>query len=327
MFLTSKLSKIIVFISILVFVTSSYFIYIMYNKNKVYKGVVLQSVETVSLDTLRSSIIKELEVNGYIESKIQLEFKNAHGSIEQLNKLAREIADSNYDFILTLATPATQAMVRARTTIPHIYSGVSDPYGAGISTEANAHTTGTILPILIKDIFELAEKLTPDVKNFAILYSGFEENAVPTVNDTIKYIQENNLTYDETIVTSEREMIKVANEFIKNTDAFFIPNDNFIQKDIPILTKIAKEANIPVYCALRSNVLNGCLATVAIDLTVLGKITAGFIIEFVNGKSITNIPAQIVTDDYDIYINKNVAESLNITIPQDLKNVILIEDN
>ncbi len=295
------------------------------NEEKVFKGVIFQHVETPGLTMMQQAFHKQLEDKGYTKDKIKIDNKNLYGNMTMLASTAREIANSDYDFIVTLATPATQAVVRSRTSKPLIYMGLVDPDAAGVFARPKVDTTGTIVPVPVEDIFELIEKLTPEVKNFGIIYSSLEENAVTTVDKTIKYLDEKNIKHEELIAKNTEEMEKVGQELVSRVDAFFIPNDSLIQRDMSVLSKIALEANIPIYCTINASAYKGCLATISTDIPAIGRNTADLIIEFVEGAKIIDIPAREVPEQ-NIQIRKNLADTLNITIPQDLKNIVFIEN-
>ena len=54
------------------------------------------------------------------------------------SSIAQKFADEGLDLILGVATPTTQAVVKADTTTPIVFTAVTDPVGAGLVADAEA---------------------------------------------------------------------------------------------------------------------------------------------------------------------------------------------
>lgn len=114
---------------------------------------------------------------------VTYDVKNAQGDMSTLNSIASELKTADYDLVVPIVTPATQAVVNAGVTAPVVFISVTDPVAAGImgdmaKPDKNATGTSNIVPV--DEIFTLAGKLTLDVKNIGILYCSGEKNAVLT---------------------------------------------------------------------------------------------------------------------------------------------------
>jgi putative ABC transport system substrate-binding protein len=100
-------------------------------------------------------------------------------------------------------------------------------------------------------------------------------------------------------------------------DAIFSPIDNTVASAMPVVTQVANKAKIPVYVGADSMVKDGGLATYGINYPVLGRETADMAVEILNGKNPGDIPVRTMTD-MDIYVNKDTAASIGITLPEDV---------
>jgi putative ABC transport system substrate-binding protein len=74
-----------------------------------------------------------LRDHGYVEGEtIRVEYRYADGRNERSAELAAELAAEQVDVLVTTATPATLAAMKATDTIPIVFVSVGDPVGAGI---------------------------------------------------------------------------------------------------------------------------------------------------------------------------------------------------
>lgn len=283
------------------------------------KVAILQLVENTAFEDMRIGFIARMAEAGYIEgSDISYHIKNAQGDSTNLNTICQELAGSDYDLILSIATPPTQAMVNMESDIPVFFAALDDPIGARVISDMNKpdkNATGTASAIPVKDIFELSNALSPNVKTFGLLYSTSEVNSVTTIGYAKEYLEERNIPYIEAVAANSAEAQQTAQSLVGRVDALFIPADSVIQSAMGIVSEVAREAGIPIYACSAATVASGALATLAITDKDLGAATANLAIEYLNGTSIANIPS-IVVPAKDLVINKTTAEILGISLPE-----------
>jgi putative ABC transport system substrate-binding protein len=115
-----------------------------------------------------------LQKLGYSEGKnIRLEFRSAHGKINELPNLAAGLVGLKVDVIVTLHTPALVAAAQATTDIP-IVMGTGDPFSTGLAASHNrpgGNVTGVIQGILetLGKNIELIHELLPSARRIAVL--------------------------------------------------------------------------------------------------------------------------------------------------------------
>ncbi len=85
---------------------------------------------------------------------------------------------------------------------------------------------------------------------------------------------------------------------------------------MPVLGAVGTKNKIPVYVGADSMVIDGGFATIGIDYTVLGKQTAAMAKKILEGTPISEIPVETLTN-FATVVNKKVADSLGVTIPED----------
>lgn len=286
----------------------------------VYKIGLVQMMEHPSLDEIRNSVLVELKAQGYDESRVVIDYQNGQGDMGTLNTIAQKFVGDEVDMIIAIATPSAQAAAAATTDIPIVFSAVTDPVSAGLVASVEApdrNCTGTSDAIPTAQIFELAEKLTPGIKTYGLLYNQGESNSVSVIADAKQALTERGLAYVEACVINSGEVTSAAQSLVSKVDAILSPIDNTVAFAMPNLAQICIENKLPAYVAADSMVNDGGLATVGVNYTQLGKQTAGMAIEILNGKAVADVPVQVLTE-YSTVINPETAAALGITVPAEL---------
>lgn len=291
---------------------------------------VLMMVENGAFVDMKDGFIQELRDKGYTEDKLEVVYKCAQGDATNLNTIVQDAINHNPAAIATVGTPASQAVVGTGTDIPNFFISVGDPVSAGLISDMNAapdkNATGTSNYIPIKDIFKFAATLTPDVKTYGILYNTGEVNAVSTAKNAMAYLDENGIAYVEKTVTSASEVQTAAESLAGQVDAIYVPNDSVIQSAMPLVSQIARENKIPVYGSSAVMVASGAFATKAINDKKIGAITADKLIEYLEGKPVNEIMAEVVAAD-DVLVNSDAAAAIGVAIPDDIGAQVITDSN
>lgn len=293
------------------------------------KVAIVQLVENGAFKDMREGFIARMRELGYTEDKMVFEEKNASGDMSNLYTIAQGVVDEKADLIVTIATPATQAVVNLESDIPVFFISVANPVGAGVITDMqkpDKNATGASNAIPISENFKLAAKLTPDVKDFGLIYCTSQVNSVTTIENAKKYLGENGCTYKEAVVTASSEVYEAALSLVdQGVDGFFIPNDSVIQDAMEVISQVAKDAKIPVYGSSAVMVNSGAFATISISDPEIGAIVADMVNKHLTGTQVAEIPA-VVVDKFTTVINKTTADAIGVTVPQDvLDSAVVVE--
>ncbi|MDI6877948.1 MAG: ABC transporter substrate-binding protein [Desulfitobacteriaceae bacterium] len=291
------------------------------NVAAVKKIGIVQIVEHPSLNTIRESIIKELEAKGLKDGQnIKIDYQNAQGDQNNLKSIAQKFVANKYDLIIAIATPSAQAVVGETKNIPIVFSAATDPVGSGLvgsMEKPGANVTGTSDAVSAAKIMELAKRITPNIKTIGALYNSGETNSLSVINNLKAYAKQNNMTVVDSTVTNTSEVQQAVTSLVGRVDAIFSPIDNTIASAMPVVAQAAIKAKIPVYVGADSMVKDGGLATFGINYQVLGKETADMAVEILNGKKVGDIPVKTMSD-MNIYVNQATAKAIGITLPDDV---------
>ena len=250
---------------------------------------------------------------------VTFDVKNAQGDMSTLNSIASELKTADYDMVVPIVTPATQAVVNAEVSAPVVFISVTDPVAAGIMSDMAApdkNATGTSNVVPVDEIFTLAQKLTPDVKNIGILYCSGEKNAVLTAEKAKAYLDTTDLSYEEVTVASSNEVQQAAQSLAGKVDAIYIPIDSTVQSAMAQVVEAATGAGIPVYGSDPVMVKSGALACVSVSNTQLGERAAEMAYEILQGKDVSEVPAEAMST-YQYVCSKAAADALGLTLPDD----------
>ena len=89
---------------------------------------VLQLVEHPALDAAYKGFVDGLAEAGFVDGEnIEIDFRNAQADQSNLMTMSDRFVKNNVDLILAIATPATQSVASATSTIPILFTAVTDP--------------------------------------------------------------------------------------------------------------------------------------------------------------------------------------------------------
>ena len=280
------------------------------SSEKHYKIGIVQIMEHTSLNTIRDAVIDRLAELGYVDGKnctIDAQFK----------------ADGD-DIIIAITTPCAQLAAPYSEEIPVVFSAVTDPIGAGLcdSLESTgANITGTSDKLAITKILDFALEMKPEIKTLGYLYNTGEDNSVSTLKEVKAYCEEKGITVIEGAASNTSEVQEAAQNLAAKCDAVFSPNDNTIAGAMGTVTEVMNKAKVPMFVGADSMVMDGGLGTVGIEYSDLGKETANMAAQILSGeKKASEIPIKVFNEDLSTYINKTTADTIGITIPDDIAN-------
>jgi len=287
------------------------------NSDKIQIGII-QPVEHPSLNQIREYIIIGLEEQG-LKDMVEITYKDAQGDPSNINTIVSQFVGDKMDVIVPIGTGAAQSAASATKEIPVIFAAVSYPVEAQLVKDVNkpeANVTGVSDAIDVEQIFDLAFKLTPDVKTFGFIYDSGQPNSVPAINKAKEYCDAKGIKYIETTITNSGELLQAAQSLAEKADAIFTPTDNTVASAMPVLAVEAQKAGIPVYTGADSLVADGGFATVGVDYTVLGRQVAAMVKKVVEGENISNIPVETLSE-YSTIINSATAEKIGVKLSEE----------
>ncbi|MGD9569498.1 MAG: ABC transporter substrate-binding protein [Sedimentibacter sp.] len=286
--------------------------------NEKIKIGIIQPVEHPSLNQIREYIIKGLEEQG-LKDKVEITYKDAQGDPSNINTIISQFVGDEMDVIVPIGTGAAQSAAAATKEIPVIFAAASYPVEAGLVKDVNkpeANVTGVSDAIDVKQIFDLAFELTPEIKTFGFVYNSGEVNSVAAIEKAKEYLDSKEIKYVEATITNSSELLQAAQTLVGKADAIFTPTDNTVASAMPVLSAEAINAGIAVYTGADSMVGDGGFATVGVDYTILGRQVADMVKKVIDGEQISNIPVETLKE-YSKIINTTTAEKIGVNLTEE----------
>ncbi len=288
---------------------------------------ITQIIEHPALDAAREGFIKALEEGGYkVGENIEFEFQSAQGEFSTAQTIAERFVSQKKDLILAIATHSAQTAFNATKDIPILITAVTDPLVAGIVkgwdvTETNV--TGTSDSTPIDKQFALIKEMLPKSKKIGILFNTSEVNSQVQVDKAISLASQFGFEIITSPVTSVNDVHQSLNHLLNNVDLIYAITDNVVASSIELITNNATERGIPVIGAEKAMVESGALATEGIDYFALGFETGLMAIEVLNGRDPKEMGISTLKNT-ELVINMEVANKLNIAIPEAVKQRAII---
>ena len=183
--------------------------------------------------------------------------------------------------------------------------------------KAGKGVTGVSDLIPVEKQLDLIKAILPEATKIGILYNTSEPNSesqIATYNGAADGYGFEIITSG---VTAANEISIAAGRLAAEVDCIVNLTDNLIVDNLPVVLNAADEAGIPVFGSEEEQVKNGCLASEGLDYVALGKQTGAMAARVLDGEDISKVGSEYV-DGSKLTINMDVAEKLNITIPEEL---------
>lgn len=298
------------------------------SQNTVSIGI-SQIVEHPALDSARAGFIDALKEKGYEEGKnLKLDIQFAQGDIALTTTIAQNFVSQKKDLILAISTASAQSAHNSTKNIPVLFTAVTDPVYAGLlknpdAPEGNVTGTSDLTPVAKQ--LELGKTIFPNAKKVGVLYNTSELNSQLQVDIAKESAKDMDIEIIEIPVTNTSEFEPALNAKIKNIDFLFLPSDNLVASNMPIISKIAMNNKIGIIGVDEPMIKNGALACEGLDYYKLGHQTGLMAAEILEGKSIKDMPVSMLKET-QLIINEDVAKKLGLNIPEEmLKKAVLVK--
>ncbi|MFA4964315.1 MAG: ABC transporter substrate-binding protein [Thermoleophilia bacterium] len=288
---------------------------------KSYSIGITQIVTHPALDACVEGFKEAMAEKGFTEGdNVTYDVQNAQGDMATASSIAQKFANDGLDLVLGIATPTTQAMVKADSTTPIVFTAVTDPVGAGLVDNADApgaNVTGVSDMLPVQPHLDLIKKIAPDAKTIGVLYNAGEANSVFLVEAEKEAAAAMGLKVIEATASNSSEVQAAAKSLVGRVDAISVLTDNTIVSALETVIKVCRENKIPLIAGDTDSVKRGAVAAYAFDYQDLGKQAGYMAAEILGGKAIKDIPVQYA-QNLVLSINVAAAKAMGVTIPEDL---------
>lgn len=292
------------------------------SQDKVCRIGVIQYANQAILDSVYSGIQKKFQEYG---DKYEINYQVAHGDAILNATIVKQMVKDSVNLIIALGTPSAQAVMNETKTIPLVFTAITDPVGAKLAQsmeKPEGNKTGlTNMQPFDKQV-ELIKILKPAAKKVGIIINSSEANCVAGMIYVRKALEELGIPYEELNATTTTEIAACAQVLGNRCDVFFISPSNTLYENLGALKKEADKKHIMIVGGDRSATEKyGSIGTYTYDFVEMGVNTTELSVNILENNLIPgDIPVGRPKNTY-LYLNKDAASTLNITIPDSLVSI------
>lgn len=280
-----------------------------------YQIGITQIVEHPALDAVRNGLMDRVDERGF---DVEYEYLNAQANMVTAGQIARRLIGEQPDAIVAIATPVAQAVVNGNTSVPVLFSAVTDPVGARLVEsleKPGGIATGTTDMSPVRQQVELIREILPDAQRIGIMYNAGEANSVTLVKHFREVCQDLGIQPVEGVVTNSAGVMQAAKSLVGRVDAIYIPTDNTVISAVEAVLNVSVQARLPVFCADTDSVAKGALAALSVDYYKLGEQTGDMLIRILQGANPESMPVEMLEDN-ELHINLKYADDMGVHFPQ-----------
>jgi putative ABC transport system substrate-binding protein len=273
---------------------------------------------------LRTAFLEGLRAHGWIVGEnIIIEPRYAAGDPARLDELALELVRLPVDVIWAPSEVEVNAVRKATSTIPIVFTGVADPVAVGYAVSL-ARPGGMMTGASTQwyewtgKRMELLKETLPQAQPVAVLTNPPEVS--PALAAGLKDLEQVSrslrLSYQTYLATEagdvDRAVATMARDgarslvVLSSTPLFYVERKR--------LADLALKYRLPTMTEYREAVAAGCLMSYAPSLSDLVRRSATYVAKILKGAKPADLPIEQPTK-FEFIINLKTAKALGLTIP------------
>ena len=258
---------------------------------------------------------------GYVEGKnISVEYRWAHGKIEQLAGFAAEMVRLKVDVIVATGTPVALRAKDATNAIPIVIAVGDDPVEAGLVASL-AHPGGNVTGVttlateLRGKLLELLKEVVPRLTRVAVLWSPVEPRFVLNFKEMETAARSLGVRLQSLEVRGPDELESAFRTATKErAEALIMLRAPVINAHLKRIAELAVKNRIPAIHDDSVFVEAGGLISYGTDFPALYRRAAYYVDRILKGAKPADLPVEQPTK-FELLINLKTAKTLGLTIP------------
>ena len=267
----------------------------------------------------------QLGVAGWQKGRnLEITYRWGASDPERLARYAQELVQSGPDVLMVHGTPALIPLRQLTTTIPIVFTAVSDPVSQGFVTSVSRPggnltgfsnfdaDIGTKWLQLLKDIVPSVKQVNvmfnPRTSPYNLLFMRSIEAAAPSFG----------VLASQASVHNEDDIRRAINVLEAGSDgALIVPSDPFTHDHAALIASLATTSRLPGVYAFARFAHNGGLVAYGIDLDEQLPKAGEYVARILRGAKPGELPIQAPTW-FRMTINLKSAKTLNLQVPSTL---------
>jgi len=238
--------------------------------------------------------------------------------------LATDLVNRKIDVIVTIGgTNAALAAKSATSTIPIVFTSVSDPVGAGLVANLarpGGNITGfsNITNELMPKRLELLSELVPQAGAIALLVNPANPNSEPLIRDMQEAARAKGVQLQILKAGTGSEIDAAFAALVQlHAGALLVHEDAFLMSQREQLLALASRHTVPAIYATRQLVASGGLISYGPDENDVRRQAGIYAGKILKGEKPADLPVQRPTK-FELVINLKAAKTLGLTVPQSI---------
>ena len=272
----------------------------------------------ISIIETAQGIQDELEQSGTLKKYgIAVDVKNAQNEFYIAQSIAQEIVGKNYDYVITVTTPALQATANANKKIPHIFGAVTDPYRMGVAKNSKEHIpniTGIATVEPVERTIQVMREIFPKAKRIGIIWNPSEACSETCTFKARSAAKKYGFELLEATVSTTAEVRDGLNSLLGKIDLFITSGDNTAVMALDSIAAVLRQHKIPYFTNAASDIDHGSFISIGPDYYEIGRETARMAQRVIAGKKPADIPIADYAPD-KVFINFDLVKEYGISLP------------
>ena len=273
------------------------------------------------INEIADGINKGFEELGYSLPQFCTTIMDGQGVQANISSMIDAAIQKRPQIIITITTGLSKTTVdKVLNTIPVVFSGVTDPVGAGIVHDLVNHSNVTGASDLwpVEDQLRLIKRVIPDVKSVGVIFRPSEPNSQFGIKIARRAANNLDINLIERGVEDSKEIVAVLDAILSKVDAIYIGPDNMTIESAKIIVETSMQGRKPVFGGEPGTLEKGAVGVVSINYFDHGRETAKLCDKILQGTPTSQIPV-FVSESGFVGLNYESATLLNLSIPKDVR--------
>jgi putative tryptophan/tyrosine transport system substrate-binding protein len=249
---------------------------------------------------------------------VTFDIRFTEGKLAAMPAAAQALVKAGVDLIFTSQEAATQAAKDATTSVPIVFTLVSDPVGAGLVytlAQPGGNVTGvsSLQTELMAKRLEVLKTLAPAVRRVWLLYYGADLSTAPMIGKAVAAAQRMKLELLPKGVLDASELKRVLRD-VRRDDAVLAPEGSNPDLTIAIIER-SLALRVPALFGTALWIGYGGLASYGPDYYAQGVQAAALVAKILKGTRPQDLPVE-GAEKIDLAVNLKTAELLGLTVPR-----------
>jgi putative ABC transport system substrate-binding protein len=266
-----------------------------------------------------------LSETGYVEGQnLAVEYRWAENHYDWLPALAADLVGRRVDVIVSSGSiNSALAAKSATSTIPIVFTGISDPVAAGlVASLARPGGNLTGFSVLTGELnpkrLELLSELVPQAGMIALLVNPNNPNAERIIRDVEKAARDKGLQPHILRASTEGEIDAAFAILVQlQAGALVVGADRFFNSRGDQLVALAARHAVPAIYFGREFAAAGGLISYGPSVTGMYQQAGAYVGRILAGAKPADLPVQQPTR-FELVINLKTANALGLTVPQSI---------